>query len=321
MRTMTPGTRNALVVWCTLLLVTLIIPIAGATEVPYLSGRVNDTAELLSAGTEQELEALLASHEDSTSNQLVILTITSLEGDAIEEYSIRVVDTWKLGQKGKDNGVLLLVAKDDRQVRIEVGRGLEGELTDALCAQIIRREIVPNFKGGDYDRGVRAGVDAILGAIAGSYTADATDGDFGAFGETGINIFAFLFFLAIVGLFTVIALITPGCGGWFLYAFLLPFWGTFPYATLGAPVGPALGLLYALGFPVLKALLPKTTWGASFLKKLGSAFASGGSGSGGWTSGRGSSSGGRSSGGGWSSGGGFSGGGGSFSGGGSSGSW
>ena len=321
MRTMTPGTRNALVVWCTLLLVTLIIPIAGATEVPYLSGRVNDTAELLSAGTEQELEALLASHEDSTSNQLVILTITSLEGDAIEEYSIRVVDTWKLGQKGKDNGVLLLVAKDDRQVRIEVGRGLEGELTDALCAQIIRREIVPNFKGGDYDRGVRAGVDAILGAIAGSYTADATDGDFGAFGETGINIFAFLFFLAIVGLFTVIALITPGCGGWFLYAFLLPFWGTFPYATLGAPVGPALGLLYALGFPVLKALLPKTTWGASFLKKLGSAFASGGSGSGGWTSGRGSPPPARSSGGGWSSGGGFSGGGGSFSGGGSSGSW
>ena len=215
--------------------------------------------------------------------------------------------------------MLLLVAQDDRQVRIEVGRGLEGDLTDALCAQIIRREIVPNFKAGDYDRGVRAGVDAILGAIAGSYTADATDGDFGAFGETGINIFAFLFFLAIVGLFTVIALITPGCGGWFLYAFLLPFWGAFPYATLGAPVGPALGLLYALGFPVLKALLPKSTWGKSFLKKLGSAFASGGSGSGGWTSGRGGSSGGW--GGGSSSGGGFSGGGGSFSGGGSSGSW
>ena len=319
MRTMVPGTRNALVLWCTLLLAAACIPVAGATEVPYLGGRVNDTADLLSAATERDLEALLASHEDSTSNQLVVLTIKSLEGEAIEEYSIRVVDTWKLGQKGKDNGVLLLVAQDDRQVRIEVGRGLEGDLTDALCAQIIRREIVPNFKAGDYDRGVRAGVDAILGAIAGSYTADATDGDFGAFGETGINIFAFLFFLAIVGLFTVIALITPGCGGWFLYAFLLPFWGVFPYATLGTPVGPALGLLYALGFPVLKALLPKSTWGKSFLKKLGSAFASGGSGSGGWTSGRGGSSGGW--GGGSSSGGGFSGGGGSFSGGGSSGSW
>jgi len=318
MRTMTCRVRTILLFWCALLFVVLPGGLATGTEVPYLGGRVNDTADLLSAGTEQELEALLKAHEDSTSNQVVVLTIPSLENEPIEEFSIKVVDTWKLGQKGKDNGVLLLVAKDDRKVRIEVGRGLEGELTDALCAQIIRNEIVPNFKAGDYDRGVKAGVDAILGAIAGSYTADASGSGLEAFGETGVNILAFLFFLAIVGLFTLIALVTPGCGGWFLYAFLLPFWGVFPYATLGTPVGPAMGLLYALGFPVLKALLPRTSWGASVVKKLGTAFASGGSGTRGWSSGRGGwSSGGSSSGGG----GGFSGGGGSFSGGGSSGSW
>jgi uncharacterized protein len=316
MRTTPVSTPIRATVWCAVLLACLAAPAARGTEIPYLAGRVNDTAELLSDDTKQELESLLRQHEDSTSNQVVVLTITSLESESIEEYAIRVVDTWKLGQKGKDNGVLLLVAKDDRQVRIEVGRGLEGELTDALSAQIIRREIVPNFKGGDYDRGVRAGVDAILGAIAGSYTADDSAADGGESFPMGI--FVFLFFLSIVGLFTLIALITPGGTGWFLYAFLLPFWGVFPYATLGAPVGPAMGLLYALGFPLLKILLPKSTWGAGMLKKIGKGFTSGGRSSGG--SG-GSSSGGWSSGGGSSSGGGFSGGGGSFSGGGSSGSW
>lgn len=313
MRTTPVSTPFRATLWCVVLLACLAAPDARATEVPFLGGRVNDNAELLSTETQQELESLLRQHEDSTSNQVVVLTITSLESESIEEYAIRVVDTWKLGQKGKDNGVLLLVAKDDRKVRIEVGRGLEGDLTDALCAQIIRREIVPNFKGGDYDRGVRAGVDAILGAIAGSYTADDSAVDSVDIFPMGIIVF--LFFLSIVGLFTVIALITPGCAGWFLYAFLLPFWGVFPYATLGTPVGPALGLLYALGFPLLKVLLPKSTWGAGMLKKVGKGLASGGSSSGGWRSG------GWSSGGSSSSGGGFSGGGGSFSGGGSSGSW
>ncbi len=289
------------------LLFGLIISRAGATEIPYLGGRVNDLADLLSADSARELETLLAQHEDSTSNQVVLLTIHSLENEAIEEYAIRVVDTWKLGKKGKDNGVLLLIAKDDRQVRIEVGRGLEGSLTDVLCARIIRNEIVPKFKSGEYDRGVRAGLEAILAAIAGEYTAEDGDGE----GEDfAVNIVAFLFFLVIVGLFTLMALATPGCGGWFIYAFLLPFWGTFPYATLGAPVGPALGLLYAFGFPLIKIFLPKTTWGKGVMKRIGTTALSGGGSRGGW-----------SSGGSRSSGGGFSGGGGSFSGGGSSGSW
>jgi uncharacterized protein len=290
-----------------LLLLAIGVAVASATEVPYLGGRVNDTAGILSAETIQSLEGILKQHEDSTSNQIVVLTITSLEGEPLEDYSRRVVMTWKLGQKAKDNGVLLLVAKDDRKVRIEVGRGLEGNLTDAVASSIMRNEILPQFKAGDYDRGVRAGVDAIINAIAGVYTADESDVPAMDF---GMGILMFLFFLFVVGIFTLIAFATQGCGGWFLYAFLLPFWGVFPAASLGSTVGLPIFVLYAIGFPIAKIFFPKTTWGKSIIKKIGPIGGSGSGGRGGWSSGGSSSSG--------SS---FSGGGGSFSGGGSSGSW
>lgn len=284
----------------------------AATDVPFLAGHVNDNAGILSLDTQRTLEEILRTHEDSTSNQIAVLTISSLEGEPLEEYSRRVVMTWKLGQKGKDNGVLLLVAKDDRKVRIEVGRGLEGQLTDAVSSSIMRNEILPQFKAGDYDRGVRAGVDAIIGTIAGAYTADeGSDGEM----DTGTGILAFLFFLLVVGIFTMVAFATPGCGGWFLYAFLLPFWGVFPPATLGSTVGLPMFGLYAIGMPIAKLLLARTAWGKKFTKKFGGSMRSGrGSGSGwsSWSSGSSSSSSSSSS---------FSGGGGSFSGGGSSGSW
>jgi uncharacterized protein len=285
--------------------------VAMATDVPFLGGRVNDNAGILSLDTQRELEEVLRTHEDSTSNQIAVLTITSLEGEPLEEYSRRVVMTWKLGQKGKDNGVLLLVAKDDRKVRIEVGRGLEGQLTDAVASSIMRNEILPQFKAGDYDRGVRAGVDAIIGAISGAYTAEeGSDAQM----DTGTGILAFLFFLLVVGIFTMVAFATPGCGGWFLYAFLLPFWGVFPPATLGSTVGVPMFGLYAIGMPIAKILLARTAWGKKFTKKFGGSMRSGKGGSGwsNWSSGGSSSSSSSSS---------FSGGGGSFSGGGSSGSW
>jgi uncharacterized protein len=284
--------------------------LASGGDVPFLGGRVNDNAGILSLDTQRELEEILRVQEDSTSNQIAVLTITSLDGEPLEEYSRRVVMTWKLGQDGKDNGVLLLVARDDRKVRIEVGSGLEGQLTDAVASSIMRHEILPQFKAGDYDRGVRAGVDAILGAIAGAYTADESDE---AQMDTGAGILAFLFFLVVVGIFTMVALATPGCGGWFLYAFLLPFWGIFPSATLGSTAGLPLFGLYAIGLPIAKILLGRTAWGKAFTKKFGGSMrpARGGSGWSSWSSGGSSSSSGSS----------YSGGGGSFSGGGSSGSW
>ncbi|MGB0929853.1 MAG: TPM domain-containing protein, partial [Chitinophagales bacterium] len=124
-----------------------------AKEVPYLSSRVNDYGNVLSDAAEQQLERILKIHEDSTSNQIVVLTIGSLEDEFLEGYSEKVATTWKLGTKNNDNGVLLLVSVLDRKMRIEVGYGLEPYLTDAKSSRIIRNVITPSFRQGDYDGG------------------------------------------------------------------------------------------------------------------------------------------------------------------------
>lgn len=140
-----------------------------ALDVPPLTGRVVDLAHVLQPNTVESLTARLKAHEETTSNQVTVLVLPSLEGEPLESYSHHVATTWKLGQKGTDNGVLLLVAMKERKIRIEVGYGLEGALTDARSAQIIRGEIVPRFRAGDAAGGVAAGVDAILKTIEGTY--------------------------------------------------------------------------------------------------------------------------------------------------------
>ena len=118
------------------------------------------------------LEARLAAFEDSTSTQIAVLTIPTLGGNSIEEYSIEVFEKNAIGQKSKDNGVLVLIARDERRLRIEVGYGLEGVLTDALSTQVIERAIMPAFREGRYAQGLVAGVDAIMAITAGEYTAE-----------------------------------------------------------------------------------------------------------------------------------------------------
>src|SRR6478735_10841301 len=130
---------------------------------------VHDEAHVLSAATVAQLESVLKAERDSTSNQIAVLIVPSLEGEDIDGYGIRVADSWKLGTKDNDNGVLLLVALQERKVRIEVGQGLEGVLTDALSSRINRNEIAPRFRQGDYDGGVLAGVSAIIQTIKGQY--------------------------------------------------------------------------------------------------------------------------------------------------------
>ncbi|MBS1951946.1 MAG: Beta-propeller domains of methanol dehydrogenase type [Cytophagales bacterium] len=130
---------------------------------------VHDEAGVLSAQTKNQLEGFLKAERDSTSNQIAVLIVPSLEGEDISAYGIRVADAWKIGTKKNDNGVLLLVAINDRRVRIEVGQGLEGVLTDALSSRINRNEIAPHFRKGDYEGGVIAGVIAIKKAIKGEY--------------------------------------------------------------------------------------------------------------------------------------------------------
>ncbi|HJX09654.1 MAG TPA: YgcG family protein, partial [Candidatus Binatia bacterium] len=135
---------------------------AGALEVPRLRGRVNDYAGLIPADRAQALESRLAAFEQETGHQIAVLTIPSLEGDPLEDFSIRVAESWKIGQKGFDNGAILLIAQKDRKLRIEVGYGLEGVLPDAIANRIIREVIVPRLRENDYSGGIEAGVNAIL---------------------------------------------------------------------------------------------------------------------------------------------------------------
>ncbi len=143
--------------------------LAHALDVPPLTGRIVDLARVLPSSTVESLTAQLAAHETQSSNQVAVLIVPSLEGEPLEEFSHRVATTWKLGQKGTDNGALLLVTIKERKVRIEVGYGLEGVLTDARSAQIIRNEIVPRFRAGDIPGGVTGGINAIVKTIEGTY--------------------------------------------------------------------------------------------------------------------------------------------------------
>lgn len=278
---------------------------AAPRDVPYLGGRVNDTAEMLTLETRGLLEGELRAYEDSTSTQIVILTVASLEGEVLEEYAYRVADTWRLGRRGKDNGVLLLVARDERKVRIEVGTGLEGVLTDAMAGIIIRRVIVPHFKRGDFDRGVLEGARAIMQAGSGAFTAEEAEDSSAT--PWPVLLFGMGIFLLTVGITTARAAVVPGFGSWFLYLFLIPFWFAFPTAFFGPEPGAVILAAYLIGVPILKILLRSTPAGRMWQKELASRpFFTGGGGGGGSRS---------------SGGGGFSGGGGGFSGGGASGSW
>lgn len=142
-----------------------------ALDVPPLSGRVVDLAHVLPPATTAQLSETLQAHETKTSNQVAVLIVTSLEDEPLFDFSHRVATTWKLGAKGIDNGVLLLIAIKERKIRLEVGYGLEGVLTDARSAQIIRHEIAPKFRAGDVPAGVTAGVLAVLHTIEGTYKA------------------------------------------------------------------------------------------------------------------------------------------------------
>jgi len=129
--------------------------------VPTLTGRVVDRAGMMSPGARQSLEQSLARFEAETGHQIVVHTTPSLEGLAIEDYSLRVAEAWKIGQKGLDNGVILTIAPTERELRIEPGYGLEGVLPDAICRRIIDDVIVPRLRSGDADGAITAGVRAI----------------------------------------------------------------------------------------------------------------------------------------------------------------
>ena len=279
--------------------------------VPFLEGRVVDLAGVISSNTKAELDAELQSLEAATGAQVAVLVVPTLDGEAVESFGLRVVETWKLGKKGQDNGVLLLIAHGDRRMRIEVGYGLEGVLPDVLASRILNERLVPRFKAGDFDGGIREAVAAIGGVVRGDPAAmPERSGGSGGGGLSGVVlIFVIGLVLFNVLMPIVLSAVHSKVMGWVLYplvaipAFLVP-----TAVTGNLTLGIVCGVVWLVLFPLLKMF-------SKHLPKAGSV------GGGGWSSrGGGWSSGG---GGGWSSGGGggFSGGGGSFGGGGASGSW
>ena len=140
---------------------------AGVPAFPELTGPVVDSAGLLSAATRQDLDSKLRAYDDSSGNQLVVVTVQSLDGYPIEYWGYQLGRHWGIGDKDKSTGALLIVDVGEHKLRIEVGYGLEGTLTDALSEDIIHNTIAPRFKQGDFDGGVSAGVDAILQVLGG----------------------------------------------------------------------------------------------------------------------------------------------------------
>jgi uncharacterized protein len=274
---------------------------ATALEVPYLDGRVNDQAGMLSDGFEAQLEDRLRELEEQTGAQVAVLTIPSLEGDPIEDFSIRVVETWKLGRQGVDDGVLILIARDDRRMRIEVGYGLEGALTDAQAGRIIDGLMAPRFQEGDFDGGVNAAVDAVAAAVRGEPLEMPEVRP----RKSMNNIATFVFFVVFGLPFINAALSSRGAAGWVLFLFLAPFFFAFPAAMFGLRVGGIVLAAWLIGFPLLRMIWPKASTTRTGSRRGGTFWGPfiGGGGGGGF------------------SGGGFSGGGGGFGGGGASGGW
>ncbi|MEH3118604.1 MAG: TPM domain-containing protein [Methylorubrum populi] len=140
---------------------------AAEPDFPKLTGRVVDAAGILSAEARARIDGKIEAHEDRSGDQIVVATVPSLQDRTVEDYANRLARAWGIGRKKTDNGVLLLVAPTERKVRIEVGYGLEGALTDALSKTIVTSAITPRFRQGDFSGGVEAGVDAILSVLAG----------------------------------------------------------------------------------------------------------------------------------------------------------
>lgn len=182
--------------------------ILNALSVPAMSGPVNDKAGILRTSEKTELAAFLNSVNNQTTVQIAVLTIPSLQGESLESYSMRVAESWKLGQKDTDNGVLLLVALEERKIRIEVGYGLEGKLTDAKSGLIIRNIIAPSFQSGRYGQGIIEAVKTIAGIATDNtqIVSEKMQSSSHEAAKEGSGIFGLIF------LFIFLSIITGGLG-------------------------------------------------------------------------------------------------------------
>ncbi len=170
--------------------------LAAQQPVPSLNRRVTDLTGTLDPSQQTDLETILQRFEQKKGSQVAVLIVPTTQPESIEQFAIRVADQWRLGRKGVDDGVLLLIAKNDRALRIEVGYGLEGVLPDALCNRIIDEHIVPRFRAGDFYGGIQSGAARILGAIEGEPLPTPNQKDSG-----GLIVFIAVVLLLVMGIF------------------------------------------------------------------------------------------------------------------------
>lgn len=258
---------------------------ADPVPVPELKSRVTDQVGMLSSATVAAIESRLADLETRKGSQLAVLVVASTGDETVEQYGIRVAEAWKLGRKGVDDGALLLVVRDDRALRIEVGYGLEGAIPDAIAKRVIEEVIVPRFKSGDFDAGVSAGVDRLIGLIDGEPLPEPPQT---ASGMLSSAVFEDLFPFAMLFIFVVGGLLRALLG-----------------RLLGASVAAGtafFGAWLIVGSLIVGLILALIVFVITLAGGHGGRYSGGG-------------------GGGYSGGGGFSGGGGGFGGGGASGRW
>lgn len=286
---------------CVVLLLFAAQPAAAEVAVPPLTGRVVDQVAMLTAAQAATLEEKLKAFEERKGSQVAVLIVPTTQPETIEQFSLRVAEAWKIGRKRIDDGAILIVAKDDRTLRIEVGYGLEGALNDATAKRIIDEIIVPRFRAGQFSEGIEAGVDRILRVIDGEALPPRRQpqptADWDNLGQ----------------LIPILLILMLSFGGVFRAMF-----GRFVGALA---TGGGVGLITWLFLSAIPVALLAGGIAFVFTLMSGGLGGFGGPGAGGY---RGNSRSGGFGGGGWSgggSGGGFSGGGGSFGGGGASGRW
>ena len=283
------------------LLLTFALPASADVAVPQLTGRVVDQTDTLSSSDIAALSQKLQDFENRKGSQIAVLIVPTTQPETIEQFSIRVAEAWKIGRKKVDDGAILVVAKSDRHLRIEVGYGLEGALTDVTSRRIIDEVITPKFRAGDFAGGISDGVDRMMRVIEGEpLPSPSRTANFAHNLDDLVPVFAVALFasIGVGGFFRAIlgrllgSLVTGG-----IIAAVT--WVILGSAALAAAVG-VLGFIIGFIADLFSAITPGTGRSRSGSWSSGS--------SGGWSSGSSSS-------------GGFSGGGGSFGGGGASGSW
>ncbi len=293
------------------LILSILVPTVAAVSYTPIN-HVSDYAEIIDEDFEAQINALADEIEQSTTVEIAVLTIPSLEGGDIDQFAVETFEEWGVGQKDVNNGLLMVIAVEDRKWRIEVGYGLESVITDAMAGRIGRENFVENFRAEKYGQGIYGAIldvkgfvendSSVISAYAG-YDNDAGYDYENPLGFTLLNRILLSFFVfSALGIFEFLGIVIQDYGAWFMYFFLSPFWAIFPLILFGPYVGVGLLIMHLVCFPIIKKIGKKRGWarklnstrikGGRFGGNGGSNSQSSSSGFGGGGSGGGGSSGG-----------------------------